>query len=67
MPYDNLFHQLLARLREDAGWMLQLIHDTRGIVAEDLPGALALSQVCNTDSCLRELEALDLVVRPEGQ
>lgn len=42
--YANLFHGLLAQVSEDAGWVLQLVHDTRGLVREELEEALNQGQ-----------------------
>ena len=60
--YDNVFHELLGKVSEDAGWVLQVVHDTRALTKNELEEALADARIKDLDSCLRELVALDLVV-----
>ena len=60
--YDNAFHELLGKVSEDAGWVLQVVHDTRALTKNELEEALADARIKDLDSCLRELVALDLVV-----
>lgn len=67
MHYENLFHLFLARLSENAGWVLQLVHDTRGLVVTDMQAELTHAEIDNVDACLKELEELGLVSPVDGQ
>ena len=67
VDYANLFQRLLGQVSEDAGWVLQLVHDTRGLVREELEDALTSAKIKDLDSCLKELVDLGLVVQQQGQ
>lgn len=41
MAYGNMFQLLLERISDDAGWVLQLVHDTRGVQLPELQAELA--------------------------
>lgn len=62
MNYGNMFQLLLAQLSDDAGWVLQLVHDTRGGRLGELRSELVNACVFRVDERLRELEGLGLVV-----
>ena len=60
--YSNMFQLLLEKVSEDAGWTLQLVHDTRGAQLAELKAELANARVSDPQACLKELEELGLVV-----
>lgn len=62
MNYGNMFHLLLAKVSEDAGWVLQLVNDTRGGRLAELEVELASANVLHAKCHLQELEQLGLVV-----
>lgn len=66
MNYGNMFHLLLERLSEDAGWVLQLVNDTRGLNLEVLQAELAAARIANVKACLNQLEEFGLVVGLNG-
>ena len=65
--YANFFHGLLAQVSEDAGWVLQLVHDTRGLALDELEAALNHGNIKDLNSCLNELVDLGLVVQQQDQ
>lgn len=62
MNYGNMFQLLLAQLSEDAGWVLQLVHDTRGGRLAELRSELVNARVFRVEERLRELEGFGLIV-----
>lgn len=62
MAYGNMFHLLLERISDDGGWVLQLVHDTRGVQLHELKVELARANIDQVPARLAELEALGLVV-----
>ena len=62
MTYGNVFQLLLSQLSEDDGWVLQLVHVTRGGRLAELRSKLAHARVFYVKQRLRELEDLGLVV-----
>lgn len=60
--YGNMFQLLLEKVSEDAGWVLQFVHDTRGARLEELESELVSAKVSGTRSHLQNLESLGLVV-----
>lgn len=65
--YDNPFQDLLGKVSEDAGWVLQLVHDTRALTRNELEEAVSHAKISDLDSCLKELVDLDLVVQLHDQ
>jgi len=61
MNYTNPFHQLLQQMSEDAGWVLQLVHNTRGARLAELAPELESARISQPEKHLRELENLGLV------
>lgn len=59
--YGNMFQLLLERVSEDAGWVLQFVHDTRGARLAELEAELASARVTGTRRHLQDLEDLGLV------
>lgn len=49
MSYRNLFHELLMQLSEEAGWVLQLVHDTRGAHLAELEPELSAAKISQAD------------------
>lgn len=66
MNYSNPFHRLLLQMSEDAGWVLQLVHTTRGVRLAELEPELLAANISRADRHLRDLEKLGLVVFEAG-
>jgi len=65
MHYTNLFHQFFLRISPDTGWVLQLVHCSRGLVLDELETALKQSHITDPDTCLFQLQLLGLVLRSQ--
>ena len=66
MSSGRMCHLLLQRLSEDAGKVLQLVHDTRGQDPRSLEAELTAAKTPNVDACLLQLEQFGLVVHVDG-
>lgn len=66
MHYTHLFHQFLLRMSPDAGWVLQLVHHSRGLVSDELEVALKYLRIADPDTCFFQLQLLGLVLRSEN-
>lgn len=64
--YGNMFQLLLQKISEDAGWVLQLVHDTRGGQLAELEVGLANAKISDVEPHLQELEKLGLVACVDG-
>jgi hypothetical protein len=62
MNYTNPFHQLMQQMSEDAGWVLQLVHNIGGARLDQLAPELELAGISQAEKHLQELETLGLVV-----
>lgn len=62
--YGNMFQLLLEKVSEDAGWVLQIVHNTRGaqLTEAELAAELAQARVSGLKRHLQDLEELGLVV-----
>lgn len=62
--YGNIFQLLLERVSEDAGWVLQIVHNTRGagLTEPELVAELDQARVSGVQRHLKNLEDLGLVV-----
>lgn len=60
--YSNMFHHLLDKVGEEAGWVLQLVHEARGTELTDyLEAELARANIPGAKRHLQKLKNLDLV------
>ncbi|MBQ68682.1 hypothetical protein CL689_01275 [Candidatus Saccharibacteria bacterium] len=66
--YGNIFQLLLERVSEDAGWVLQIVHNTRGagLTEAELVAELDQARVSGVQRHLKNLEDLGLVVCVES-
>ena len=62
--YGNMFQLLLEKVSEDAGWVLQIVHNTRGaqLTEAELAAELAQAKVSGLKRHLKDLKELGLVV-----
>lgn len=56
MSYTNPFQKLLQQVSEDAGWVLQLVHNTRGARLAELAPELESARILKPEQHLRDLE-----------
>lgn len=59
--YGNMFQLLLEKVSDDAGWVLQFVHEMRGIELPELEGELKRASISGAKRHLQSLEKLDLV------
>ena len=66
MNFGRMCHLLLQRLSEDAGKVLQLVHDTRFQDFRSLEAELTAAKIPNVEVCLLQLEQFGLVAHVDG-
>ena len=61
VSYQNQFQGLLMQLNEDQGWVLQLVHDTRGARLAELEPELGNAKISGVENHLLQLREFGLV------